>query len=368
MDTNKKKLSVASLFNKLVGEKAIKNAVVKVRKGDDSFEWSHAVGMQDADASTAMSTASPFYIGGITKMFIATLTMIMHEEKTLRLDDRISEYLPDDLLVGLHRYDGRDWSKELRVFHLLGHTSGLGDYFSECTRGDRTIEQQVIDGEDPRFDLDYVREIHRRGVDSKAFPAPQEGEGGLAYYSDTNYQLLGAILEEAGRRRLSDLLDRYVLDRINLRDTYLWGGEGPMWAASQVPAPVYYEHTPLSAQNYFESAGADGGMVSTVEDQLIFMKALFSSRFFEHKSTLYSMFQWNRIFKPFNYGYGLMHLKPSFFMMPFGNKIELYGHMGVTGAFSFYCPQNNSYVSGTINQLALRDKPIKFLLALMQTV
>jgi CubicO group peptidase (beta-lactamase class C family) len=83
---------------------------------------------------------------------------------------------------------------------------------------------------------------------------------------------------------------------------------------------------------------------------------------FASKATLETMQRWNRIFFPFQYGYGLMRFKTPRFLSPFNYSPELIGHSGSTGSFLYYCKDLDFYMAGTINQMALKSAPFRLML------
>jgi CubicO group peptidase (beta-lactamase class C family) len=102
---------------------SIKNAVLYVAKGDGSFTWSGAAGIARQDGQAPMTKDTPILIASITKLYTAAAIMRLYEQGALALDDPMSKYLPDDLIRGIHVYQGRDYSHEITVEQLC---AGLG--------------------------------------------------------------------------------------------------------------------------------------------------------------------------------------------------------------------------------------------------
>src|SRR5690606_24638707 len=142
-----------------------------------------------------------------------------------------------------------------------------------------------------------------------------------AHYSDTNYKLLGAIIESVLEKSLHAVFEEFFFEPLDLRQTYLYGH--PNAAASAEPAQVFYKDRPLSIVNLMRSHGSEGGVVSTVDDTLRFGKALMSGALFARKDTLDTMQHWKKIFFPLQYGYGRMRLKLPWLLAPIGYTPEL---------------------------------------------
>jgi len=66
------------LIDKIVkSDKHVKNAVLAVSTGDGEFNWSSAVGMADHEENQIMTVDTPVFIASITKMFTATVIMLL---------------------------------------------------------------------------------------------------------------------------------------------------------------------------------------------------------------------------------------------------------------------------------------------------
>jgi len=70
-----------------------------------------------------------------------------------------------------------------------------------------------------------------------------------------------------------------------------------------------------------------------------------------------TMEQWNKIFFPLEYGYGLMRYKLPRFMSPFTPIPAFIGHSGASGSFLFICPDQDLYMAGTFNQINKPSAP-----------
>jgi CubicO group peptidase (beta-lactamase class C family) len=116
------------------------------------------------------------------------------------------------------------------------------------------------------------------------------------------------------------------------------------------------------------SFGPDGGMVSTVEDCLKFIKHFMGGELFRQTSTLDRMKNWKRIFTPFEYGLGLMRFKIPRIFSPFSEPPELIGHSGSTSAFLFHSDADQLYIAGTLNQIENQRRPVQLMLKIMKIV
>ncbi len=94
---------------------------------------------------------------------------------------------------------------------------------------------------------------------------------------------------------------------------------------------------------------------------MIFIKAFFKGELFPIEY-FNEMKRWNKIFFPLEYGVGLARFKLPRVFSPFRAMPELLGHSGLSGAFAFYAPDKNVYLTGTVNQINHPDISFKLML------
>jgi len=307
--------------------KKIHGAVFNVYDGSSGFEWSGASGN--------LSINSQYSIASITKMYTSTVIMKLVEEKQIGLDDPVSKYLSSEMTNGLHVYRGKDYSQDITIRYLLGHRSGLPDYFTESTLGKTSISEERKANHDFSYNFNDI--LNR----TKMMPAHFiPGTKGKAYYSDGNYQILGYIIEKVTNKSLGEVYRELIFEPLGLSKTYLQTNPG-IWGISS----IYNGETEIQVPAMLSSERSAGGIVSTANDNMIFLKAFFSGELFP-KTYLEQMEQWNKIFFPMEYGFGIMRCN-----IPIGSRYEVIGHSGSTGTLSYYCPSRDIFITGSTQQL-----------------
>ena len=344
------------------------SAVLGVASADGDFCWAGAAGTAYADRAELMRAETPIYIASITKMYVAAATMILEERGLMSLDDPLSKYLPAAWLTGLHRYKGRDYSDQLRVYHVISQTSGLPDYFTEKSKEGKSVFDRIVSGGDMEWGVEDVVEIAQTSLSAKFPPEPKEQEtsGKKAYYSDTNYQLLGFVIEAAAQQDLHEILTELIIEPLELSSTYMHGYGGAKESGAKPPAHIYHKTQPLYLDKAMTSFGPDGGMVSTVGESLRFLGQFMQGKLFASTATLDRMQIWKRIFFPFQYGLGLMRFKLPRILSPFSATPGLIGHSGATSAFLFYSPADHLYIGGTLNQLENQGRPFRLMMKVIR--
>jgi len=98
------------------------SAYLLVHSDSRDLHWNLATGQT---AGIEADPEQPYYAASIGKTFTSTIVAMLAEDEQLSFDDPISEYLSESLLDGLHTINGTDYTDDIRIRHLLGHTSGL---------------------------------------------------------------------------------------------------------------------------------------------------------------------------------------------------------------------------------------------------
>jgi D-alanyl-D-alanine carboxypeptidase len=331
-----------------IGKGNVNNIVAAVQSRDRRIDFVGAAGHADCDAGTVMTPDTPYFIASATKMVTAAIVMQLHAEQRLDLNAPISTYLPASLTRTIHVYKGTDYSDRLKVYELVNQTSGLADYEGDKVRGGKSVIDELKAGHDRAITTPEAIEI-TRGLSPHFAP----GTPGKAHYSNTNYRLLGAIIETiTGQSMAANFAERFCTP-LGLRRTYLFDWTAPR--SDAVPATIYLKEVPAHVPKYLSSNVSDGGLVSTASECVIFLRAFFEGQLFD-KTFLERMMTWNSIFFPLRYGYGLMYFRlPRFVSLR--PLPEFVGHSGSTGSFAFTCPSRSIYLAGTINQIAAPAKP-----------
>lgn len=351
-DTTKK---LPSLLNSQVGKGGVHNLVVAVQSYDRSLDFLGAAGMADSSAGVPMTPETPYFLASVTKMYTATLIMQLHQEKRLDLEAPLTAYLPDSIINGIHVYKGTDYSRHIRVYQLVNHTSGLADFENDKPRGGRSLREELTAGHDRFMDTAEALRINRT-----LSPHFAPGTPGRAYYSSLNYRLLGEIIESLTEQPLAVSYQERIFAPLGLQRTYLYDWRQPQGA--EPPAKFYFRNAPLNLPQYLSSNVSDGGLVSTASESMAFLRAFFEGRLFDG-ALLERMMAWNKIFFPLRYGYGLMYFQlPRYFSLT--PLPEFIGHSGSTASFAFACPARSLYLAGTLNVID-PSRPFRFMINLV---
>lgn len=213
--------------------------------------------------------------------------MGLRADGRLSLDSPIGALLPTKVIRKLHVHGGIDRSAEITVRQLLAHTSGVPDYFQGRTSRNNSLQEDLFQGTDRSWTLEEALDRSRT-----LRPPFRPGTPGKALYSDTNYQLLGRIIEDIHQAPFSEVVAQRILEPWQLAHTYVYTDP-----SDQRPRPMYHRSAPLHIPRAMASFGPDGGIVSTTADMMRFTQAFFSGSLFP-ASYLAEMQVWNRTSSP----------------------------------------------------------------------
>jgi CubicO group peptidase (beta-lactamase class C family) len=289
-----------------------------------------------------------YFLASITKLYTATLVLQLVRNRLVELDERIARYLPPDLVRGLNALDGVDRSNQITVRQLLSHTSGIADYFEGRGADGTTVFGRALEG-GPGWTTGEAVAIAK--AEMRPHFAP--GAPGRAAYSDTNYQLLGAIIEAMTGDSYAAALDAGIIGPLELGRTYLFSQATA--DRYDTVSPLLMDTTPIHIPQVMASVGADGGIVSTAAESLRFLRAFVAGELFPREYLADMRREWRRIFFPLQYGMGLMRYSLPRVMTGLRAMPALIGHSGASGAVAFYAPKIDLYVTGTTNQVKKRS-------------
>jgi D-alanyl-D-alanine carboxypeptidase len=342
-------------------DKSVRNCVLSVMKGDGSFSWSGAAGIANRDGQVPMTKDTPIYIASITKLYTATAIMRLYEKGLLSLDDPMAKYLPEGLIRGIHVYKGKDYSQEITIKQLVSHTSGIADYYTEKAKGGKSLFDLILEEPERSWTVDETIERARNELE------PHFPPGKDASYSDTNFQLLGKVIEAVTGKPLHIVFEEFFFRPLGLTHTWMIGRSKPQSTPAAAPADVFCKDMNITKTRSNGAYWADGGIVSTAEEMIIFLKALNEGRIVSG-DTLKLMHNWHTLHFPLQYGYGTMYFKLPRFMNTVMKIPPLWGHSGSTGSFLYYSEDLNLYMAGSINQTASQSKPFRLMARVMKAM
>lgn len=230
-----------------------------------------------------MTPDDHFRLASLTKTYTATIVLRLVAAHELDLSDTVERWLPGVLPAGKRR---------ITVRQLLAHTSGLYDSMNDATRAfldDRRAFLATI--HDPALRRRIVTLGERLARDpATVFPAgvwveiaaaePLYFRPGSGYhYSNTNYILLGWMVEKATGKPLGQVMEEQVLAPLRLDHTvYQPGPALPEPFARSYSLPAAGRGKPTDQSRITGGIAGGSAVVATAEDVARFYSALLAGR------------------------------------------------------------------------------------------
>lgn len=212
-----------------------------------------AGGVLDRRTGTKVTPESRFYIASAGKMVTAAAVLQLVDEETVGLDQLVSELIdPPGALDELPNWE------RLTVRQLLEHTSGLPDYF------DSDFEEAALEDRSMLSDIE--------GALAEVIGADANAKPGAAYeYSNTNYALLGHLLEVCDEAKLGPILTERIFTPAGMSASSV----GADARRPGVASAHTEDHEPADANAIaYDSRFGDGPVTTTAGDLCRFLVAL----------------------------------------------------------------------------------------------
>lgn len=207
-------------------------------------------GMADLEWAIPNAPDVKFRLGSLTKQFTSALVLLLQEDGKLNIGDPVGKYLPDAPAA---------WQK-ITIRNLLDHTSGIPNFTAAKEFGAWRMTPH-----------DWLKEW-------RTLDKPLEFEPGTKFnYSNSNYELLGVIVERVGGAPYKDQLRKRLLDPVGMADTGL--DEDGLILARRAQGYEPHGKTVVYARSESMTVPwAAGSMYSTTGDLLKWEKALFGGK------------------------------------------------------------------------------------------
>jgi len=362
------------VYQAALSDPDIINLAMSVESPKQNFSWNKAGGVAYPNTGEEMTIQTPFRIASIGKTFTATLIMQMIEAGSLMLSTPISEILADSdmpdhfTLDELHQMDGVLNGESLTINQLLNHTSGLRDYIADEPNNDTKSYSLAallildLTGSQPSgiskqswTSSSILEYFFSSGMNQYAINTP----GKSYHYSDTNYVLLGMVIEKISGMSLADNYQVEIFSQSQMNYAYLeWyeiaKGKGPAHHYSNLAPFGINQNIDIIASGLntsFDWAG--GGIVSSIEELNSYVSDLFNNNLFKDINTLKKMQQTVNVKNEyFSYGLGMKRKE-----YQLAHKtVVVYGHDGAWGSGMYYIPTTGTSIVFTINQTAPQKK------------
>jgi CubicO group peptidase (beta-lactamase class C family) len=242
-----KEFLIARLLRRGIKSLSPGAAVLVAQNGKIVFQKGY--GFADRKNYKPITPETKVRIGSITKQFTASAILLLQEQGKLRVEDRLSKFIPD--------YPRGD---EVTLHHLLTHTSGIHNYTSKPE-----FWETITDYKTPEEMIEFFKHD------------PYDFNPGERWsYSNSGYFLLGYIIKKVSGQSYSDFLKNQIFTPLAMHNSGIYGTE---LLTEEALGYSYKNNKVEKALNRdMSTAYAAGAIHSTVTDLYRWNEAVFNSK------------------------------------------------------------------------------------------
>jgi CubicO group peptidase (beta-lactamase class C family) len=221
---------------------------------DGTFIYRRGYGSASLELGVALSPQSVFYMGSVSKQFTAASVLLAAEQGFLSLDDNVRKYIPEL----------SDYGHPITLRQMLHHTSGFRDFLTLLDISGR--HQSDLHSRDEMLDL-IVRQKGLNNIPGDEY-----------IYSNTNYFLLGVVVQRATQKSLANFAAENIFQPLGMVHTRFYD-DHTLVLRGRVPA-----YTPGDNGSFlvdwstnYDTVGG-GGLMSSVDDLLLWDRNFYQNR------------------------------------------------------------------------------------------
>ena len=248
------------------------SGVVLITRGEDEL-YSDAFGFASRAWKIKNTMDVRFDTASITKLFTTVATLQLIDQKLFSLETSVIEYL------GL---EGTKISKEVNVFHLLTHTSGIGD---DCEEEDGEVYEDLWRTK-PNYSIRNTEDFLPQFIHKEPNFPPGQG----CRYCNCSFVLLGLMIEKATDMSYRDYVRKHIFEKaeMNHSDFFNMGQVNENVAEGSDPIKNHEGSITGWKKNIYSYppiGSPDGGAHVTAKDLDRFLRTVQSGQLLSQKST-----------------------------------------------------------------------------------
>ena len=251
-----KAVSIGEFLTHLEKENQFMGSVAVMEDGKKIFAKAYGRLGEASDQPIPANDRTKYRIGSITKTFTSTMILQLAEAGKIVVDDKLSKFFP--------KVENAD---SITIDQMLRHQSGIGSMTS-----------------DPEYLEWCYGEFSRADVMEKILAQPVQFEPGeKTEYSNSNFVLLGYIIEDLAGKTYNEVLQSKICGPLKLKDTY-YGKKANADENEAISYSFKSDKWTAERETHMSIPHGAGAIVSTPSDLAKFMTALFGGKLINEKS------------------------------------------------------------------------------------
>ncbi|MBI9052675.1 MAG: beta-lactamase family protein [Bacteroidales bacterium] len=253
--------NITEIIEKYANDTLLNGSIIVAQKNNIIYQGSF--GYANFETKSENTNTTLFPIASLTKQFTSSAILILQERGKLNIDDNISNYLKVPKSM-----------QNVTIKNLMNHTSGIPDYW---TNGIENNKDSIF-----KFHFKHDTLLFSSNTDHR--------------YCNSGYFLLGQIIKNISGKTYDDFLKENIFDPIGMNNTFVYDRK-------EYKRAIGYDEK-WNINDFLIKTG-DGGIISTVDDLLLWDIALSENKILSKKS-MNSMIEPLKLEngKIINYGFG----------------------------------------------------------------
>lgn len=242
-------------FYKMQVARGFNGSVLIGYKGEIIYERYH--GYADRNAGRKLKPDAAVQLASTSKTFTATAILYLHQHKYLNINHTVKTYLPS------FPYSN------VTIKMLLNHRSGIRDYL-------KWYPQYVKNQVTPIYNDDLLE------LFAKHKPGLEFTPDTRFKYSNSNYAILGRLIEEVTEMKYRDFMKEYFFDPLGMYNTFVYD---PSWGLPGNATKSYRSNWTEYNVMYADGIYGDKGIYSTVRDMYLWDQSFYNYTFLDPETT-----------------------------------------------------------------------------------
>jgi CubicO group peptidase (beta-lactamase class C family) len=253
--------NITEIIKKYGTDTLLNGSIIVAQKNNVIFKGSF--GYANIKTKSKNTSTTLFPIASLTKQFTSTAIMILQENGKLSISDNISNYLEVPKSM-----------QDVTIKNLMNHSSGIPDYW---TNGIENNKDSILNFHFKHDTLLFSPNTNHR-------------------YCNSGYFLLGQIIKNVSGKTYGNFLKENIFDPIGMNNTFVYDG-------NEYKRAIGYDEK-WNINDYLIKTG-DGGIISTVDDMLLWDISLTENKILskESKNSMFGPLKLENG-KIINYGFG----------------------------------------------------------------
>lgn len=211
---------------------------------DNEIFYSNEWGIT-GESEEKVTIETPFLLGSLSKSLTGLAILKLIDKDVIHIDDRVQKYVPWFTLKN------KQAASQITIKHLLSHTSGLSTYSGLLIADQGSKDFNAI----------------KNNVKSLSNEELTASPGAKYQYSDANYLILGALIEEVSKQRFSEFMQQHIFLPLHMQNSA--ADYESAYKKGYLSGYQSWFGTPIKSKVSYDNGGAPYGYISSSAKDMV---------------------------------------------------------------------------------------------------